>query len=155
MSKKKGDTNYFINGKEYLLKEAVDYLEKMKHLECPSSWRKGALYRSSWEGKLGLVPVRTNKKSKYYNSKDMYKLAKALEEYLKNSKKVEPVCKQAPLQITQEVKENKKTSEPILTQTTSGQMSIDDLKKTQLEELKRKVYEAVDLLINALADLFN
>lgn len=150
MSKKKGDTNYFINGKEYLLKEAVDYLEKMKHLECPSSWRKGALYR--WADKLGLEPVRSNQKSDYFNSKDMYKLVKALEEYLKNSKKVEPVCKQAPLQITQEVKENKKTSEPILTQTTSGQMSIDDLKKTQLEELRARCHEAVDLFIKALSE---
>lgn len=150
MSKKKGDTNYFINGKEYLLKEAVDYLEKMKHLECPSSWRKGALYH--WADKLGLEPVRANKKSKFYNSKDMYKLVKTLEEYLKNSKKVEPVCKQAPLQITQEVKENKKTSEPILTQTTSGQMSIDDLKKTQLEELRARCHEAVDLFIKALSE---
>lgn len=150
MSKKKGDTNYFINGKEYLLKEAVDYLEKMKHLECPSSWRKGALYR--WADKLGLEPVRSNQKSDYFNSKDMYKLTKALEEYLKNSKKVEPVCKQAPLQITQEVKENKKTSEPILTQTTSGQMSIDDLKKTQLEELRARCHEAVDLFIKALSE---
>lgn len=153
MSKKKGDTNYFTNGKEYLLKEAVDYLEKMKHLECPSSWRKGALYH--WADKLGLEPVRANKKSKFYNSKDMYKLVRALEEYLKNSEKAEPVCKQAPQSIEQETTKANEVSEPILTQTSSGQMSIEDLRLAQFEELKRKVYEAVDLFINALADLFN
>jgi hypothetical protein len=109
---------------------------------------------------LGIEPADKIGNSKAYYGRDVILIVdEALRRQLKHKnaakRRAKPASAQAPQSIEQETTKANEVSEPILTQTSSGQMSIEDLRLAQLEELKRKVYEAVDLFINALADLFN
>ena len=159
MSKKVGDMNYFNNDRDYLLKEALGYLEK-KGIYPNKSWYVGGNLHT-WANNLGLEPVRKSENGgrKYYDYKSMYILVHALEKHLKK-KKAKSACKQTSPTLFRS-SGTQPTTTPIITQPKESfaeepeQITIEDVinATNTMDEAFKALYKSVSECCDTLNEV--